>query len=204
MCLEPPEPSSLSCFLQLFDQEKFADVCFIFDKAPLKSEDDCFVCPSLDGQTGDHPRAVILAHRVIIANRCPGLLIHLPELAAEQIKEHKGLIEIDLRERKILSKGSKEKRETTQTECSQYVSFYILLRFLYSGIMNLGMPREGGGDEQHNTTKRISEEEEAHLLREIMELAIVLDLKVLLRQMQPQLERQKRRAKKAHLLMSAF
>jgi hypothetical protein len=91
-----------------------------------------------------------------------------------------------------------------------FASFSVFLRFLYSGVMSLpAVAVAVTGDRSPDNygsgaAPARSLDEEAALYREILGLGELLGVKALVRQVQPRVDEEARRAKKAHLLTSAF
>jgi hypothetical protein len=233
-------------FVSLFNQEKFADVRFIFDpptfvdtgggddpdgdldeewkqhmpsftSAELREE------PKNDSDADGADEVVVIhAHRAIIAARSPLLLTHFPELKSETTQRTKdgkseAVVEIDVRRwtmpqqrgksavgKNEATKNGKSDGGNSDEQHNYYASFFVFLRFLYSGVMSLPATVAAGDRSPDAGTTVRSNDEEADLYREILGLGELMGVKALVRQVQPKVDEEERRRKKAHLLTSAF
>ncbi|ELR17140.1 BTB/POZ domain containing protein [Acanthamoeba castellanii str. Neff] len=245
----PPEASTMAVdFVSLFNQEKFADVRFIFDPPTFvdtgggddpdgdldeewKQHMPSFTPAELreepkidDDHDGEDEVVVIHAHRAIIATRSPLLLTHFPELKSETTQRTKdgkneAVVEIDMRRwtmpqqrgKSVVGKneastknGKSDGGSSSDEQHNYYASFFVFLRFLYSGVMSLPATVAAGDRSPDAATTVRSNDEEAELYREILGLGELLGVKALVRQVQPKVDEEERRRKKAHLLTSAF
>lgn len=232
-------------FVSLFNQEKFADVRFIFDPPTFvdtgggddpdgdldeewKQHMPSFTSAELreepkndNDADGADEVVVIHAHRAIIATRSPLLLTHFPELKSETTQRTKdgkseAVVEIDMRRwtmpqqrgksavgKNEATKNGKSDGGSSDEQHNYYASFFVFLRFLYSGVMSLPAT-VAAGDRSPDTATVRSNDEEADLYREILGLGELMGVKALVRQVQPKVDEEERRRKKAHLLTSAF